>query len=93
MVVLGSPSERAPKGFAGVAIGWALAIVNIVMIPIDGASVNPARSFGPAIVQGGVALSQLWVFIVAPLIGGALAAIIWQIFKKNDNPIPERNIS
>ncbi len=93
MVVLGSTSERAPKGFAGVAIGWALAIVNIVMIPIDGASVNPARSFGPAIFQGGVALSQLWVFIVAPLIGGALAAIIWQIFKKNDNPIPERNIS
>ena len=93
MVILGSTSERAPKGFAGVAIGWALAIVNIVMIPIDGASVKPARSFGPAIFQGGVALSQLWVFIVAPLIGGALAAIIWQIFKKNDNPIPERNIS
>ncbi|MEG0948995.1 MAG: aquaporin [Bacteroidales bacterium] len=87
IVILGSTSEKAPKGFAGIAIGWALAIINIVMIPIDGASVNPARSFGPAIFQGGAALSQLWVFIVAPLIGAALAALVWQIFKKEENPV------
>ena len=86
IVILGSTSERAPKGFAGIAIGWALAIINIVMIPIDGASVNPARSFGPAILQGGIALSQLWVFIVAPLIGAAIAALVWTIFKKEENP-------
>ena len=74
LVVLGATSKLAPKGFAGIAIGWALAICNIVMIPIDGCSVNPARSIGPAILQGGEALSQLWVFILAPLIGGAFAA-------------------
>ena len=87
LVVLGATSKKAPKGFAGIAIGWALAIVNIVMIPIDGASVTPARSFGPAIFQGGAALSQLWVFIVAPLIGAAIAALVWQIFKKEENPL------
>ena len=86
IVILGSTSERAPKGFAGIAIGWALAIINIVMIPIDGASVNTARSFGHAILQGGIALSQLWVFIVAPLIGAAIAALVWTIFKKEENP-------
>lgn len=82
IVILGATSRKAPKGFAGIAIGWALAIINIVMIPIDGASVNPARSFGPAIFQQGAALSQLWVFIVAPLIGALIGALIWQIFKK-----------
>ncbi len=87
LVVLGSTSKKAPKGFAGIAIGWALAIVNIVMIPIDGASVNPARSFGPAIFTGGVALSQIWVYILAPLIGGLIAALIWQVIRKDDNVI------
>lgn len=87
LVVLGSTSKKAPKGFAGIAIGWALAIVNIVMIPIDGASVNPARSFGPAIFTGGVALSQIWVYILAPLIGGLVAALIWQVIRKDDNAI------
>ncbi len=85
LVVLGATSRRAPKGFAGIAIGWALAIVNIVMIPIDGASVNPARSFGPAIFTGGEALSQIWVYILAPLIGGFIAAMVWKIFKKDDD--------
>jgi aquaporin Z len=84
IVILGATSKNASPGFAGVAIGWALCIINIVMIPIDGASVNPARSFGPAILQGGVALSQLWVFIVAPLIGAALAALVWKVLKKED---------
>lgn len=87
IVIFGSTSKKAANGFAGVAIGWALAIINIVMIPIDGASVNPARSFGPAIFEGGAALSQLWVFFAAPLIGAALAALVWQVFKKEENPI------
>lgn len=85
LVVLGATSRRAPKGFAGIAIGWALAIVNIVMIPIDGASVNPARSFGPALFTGGEAFSQIWVYIAAPLIGGLIAALVWKIFKKDDD--------
>jgi aquaporin Z len=82
LVVHGSTSERAPKGFAGLAIGLTLVLVHLVAIPIDGTSVNPARSLGPAIFVGGTALSQLWVFIVAPIIGGILAAIVWKIFKQ-----------
>lgn len=85
IVVLGSTSKKAPKGFAGIAIGWALAIINIVMIPIDGASVNPARSIGPALFQGGEATSQIWVYILAPLIGAIIAGIVWQLFKKEAN--------
>ena len=54
------------------------------MIPIDGASVNPARSIGPAIFQGGAAISQIWVYIAAPLIGGLIAALVWQIFKEKN---------
>jgi aquaporin Z len=82
LVVHGSTSERAPKGFAGLAIGLTLVLIHLVAIPIDGTSVNPARSLGPALFVGGTALSQLWLFIVAPIIGGILAAIVWKIFKQ-----------
>jgi aquaporin Z len=82
LVVHGSTSENAPKGFAGLAIGLTLVLIHLVAIPIDGTSVNPARSLGPALFVGGTALSQLWVFIVAPIIGGILAAIVWKIFKQ-----------
>jgi aquaporin Z len=78
LVVLGSTSDKSPAGFAGLAIGLALVLVHIVCIPITGTSVNPARSIGPALFAGGVALSQLWLFIVAPLVGGALAAGVWK---------------
>lgn len=81
LVVQGSTSERAPKGFAGLAIGLSLVLIHIVAIPIDGTSVNPARSLGPAVFVGGTALTQLWVFWVAPIIGGILAAVVWKIFK------------
>ena len=81
LVVHGSTHERAPKGFAGIAIGLTLTLIHIVAIPIDGTSVNPARSLGPALFVGGTALSQLWVFWVAPIIGGIIAAIVWKIFK------------
>ena len=81
LVVHGSTHERAPKGFAGIAIGLTLTMVHLVGILIDGTSVNPARSLGPALLVGGTALSQLWVFIVAPIIGGILAAIVWDLFK------------
>ncbi len=82
LVVLGVTSKGAYNKFAGLAIGLALVLVHIVCIPITGTSVNPARSIGPAIFEavGGsmVALKQLWLFIVAPLVGGALAAFVWK---------------
>jgi aquaporin Z len=78
-VVFGATSEKAPAGFAGVAIGLALMFIHLVGIPITGTSVNPARSFGPALIAGGEALAQLWVFIVAPLVGGIIAALAWRL--------------
>ncbi len=81
LVIFGSTSERAPKGFAGLAIGLTLTMIHLVAIPIDGTSVNPARSLGPALFVGGTALSQVWVFWVAPIIGGIIAAIVWKLFK------------
>jgi aquaporin Z len=78
LVVLGATSDKSPGGFAGLAIGLSLVLVHIVCIPITGTSVNPARSIGPALFEGGQALSQLWLFIVAPLVGGALAAGVWK---------------
>ena len=81
LVVHGSTHERAPKGFAGIAIGLTLVLIHLVAIPIDGTSVNPARSLGPAIFVQGTALSQLWVFWVAPIVGGIIAAVVWKLFK------------
>jgi len=78
LVVLGSTCGYAPAGFGGLAIGLSLVLIHIVCINITGTSVNPARSIGPALFQGGAALSQLWLFIVAPLLGGALAAGVWK---------------
>ena len=80
-VVFGATSENAPKGFAGIAIGLCLTLIHLVGIPIDGTSVNPARSLGPAVIVGGTALSQLWLFWVAPIIGGLLAALVWKILR------------
>jgi aquaporin Z len=78
LVVLGSTSKGANGKFAGLAIGLSVVLIHIVCIPITGTSVNPARSIGPAIFQGGEALSQLWLFIVAPFLGAALAAFAWK---------------
>lgn len=75
-VVLRTTAADGAGNFAGLAIGLTLVLIHIVCIPITGTSVNPARSIGPAIFAGGTALSQLWVFIVAPLVGGALAAVV-----------------
>lgn len=79
LVILGATSKQAPSGFAGIPIGLALVLIHIVGIPVTGTSVNPARSLGPALLAGGAALGQLWVFIVAPLVGAILAAIIWRV--------------
>ena len=79
-------AERAP--IAGLVIGLALAVIHIVGLPFTGTSVNPARSFGPAIFAGGSAFAQVWVFIVAPLAGGALAALVYRLLKgKNKNDL------
>jgi aquaporin Z len=64
---------------AGLAIGITLVLIHLVAIPITGTSVNPARSFGPAIFAGGKALSQLWLFIVAPIVGAVVAAVVWKL--------------
>ncbi|MGH2872357.1 MAG: MIP family channel protein [Solirubrobacteraceae bacterium] len=77
LVVLAATSHLASANFAGLAIGMALTVVHLIGIPLDGTSVNPARSLGPALVVGGDALSQVWLFIVAPLVGGIVAAVVW----------------
>jgi aquaporin Z len=76
LVVLFATHKAAIQGAAGVAIGFALVIVHLLGIPLTGTSVNPARSLGPALVVGGTALSQVWVFLVAPLVGAIVAALI-----------------
>ncbi len=83
LVVLGATDAKKGCGnLAGLAIGLTLILIHIVCIPITGTSVNPARSIGPAIFQGGEALCQLWLFIVAPLLGAAVSALIWKAIEK-----------
>jgi aquaporin Z len=77
-VIFGATHKNAPQGFAGIPIGLSLVLIHLVGIPITGTSVNPARSLGPALIAGGDALAQVWLFIVAPIIGGIVAAIIWR---------------
>ncbi len=76
LIVLGTTDERAPPGFAPLAIGLALTVIHLVSIPVTGTSVNPARSTGPALIVGGWALGQLWLFWVAPLLGAVLAGYV-----------------
>ena len=79
-VIFGSTSKAAPKGFAGISIGLTLTFIHIVGIRITGTSVNPARSFAPALLVRGDAISQVWLFIVAPVLGAIVAALIWKLF-------------
>ncbi len=84
LVVLGTTDSKVGAGnFAGLAIGLSLVIVHIALIPITGTSVNPARSLAPAVFNGGEAFAQVWVYIVGPFIGGALAACIWGVLAPN----------
>jgi aquaporin Z len=89
LVVLGATSRLGSPGLAGVAIGLALTTVHLIGIPLTGTSVNPARSLGPALVVGHAALSQVWLFIVAPLVGGALAALLYRFLVQ---PSPEGTV-
>jgi aquaporin Z len=79
LVIFGTTSKEGNSTTAGLAIGITLVLIHLVAIPITGTSVNPARSIGPAIFAGGKALSQLWLFLVAPVVGGLIAAGIWKI--------------
>lgn len=82
-VVLGATAKTngATNNFAGIAIGLSLVLVHLCCIRYTGTSVNPARSIGPALFAGGSALTNLWIFIVAPLAGGALAAVLWRVLQ------------
>ena len=86
MVVLGATAKTngATNNFAGLAIGLSLILIHLVGINFTGTSVNPARSIGPALFEQGAALEQLWVFIVGPLVGGALAACCWKLIDTNE---------
>jgi aquaporin Z len=78
LIILGATDERAPKGFAPIAIGLGLTLIHLISIPVTNTSVNPAHSTGPAVIVGGWALSQLWLFWVAPLVGAALAGLAYR---------------
>ncbi|NLH41978.1 MAG: aquaporin Z [Planctomycetes bacterium] len=79
MIILGATDSRAPAGFAPIAIGLGLTLIHLISIPVTNTSVNPARSTGPALFVGGWALQQLWLFWVAPLVGGFLAGVVYPI--------------
>lgn len=77
IIIMGATDERAPKGFAPLAIGLALTLIHLITIPVTNTSVNPARSTGPAVFVGGYALSQLWLFWVAPIVGALIAGWVY----------------
>ena len=84
VIILGATHTRAPVGFAGLAIGFALALVHLVSIPVTNTSVNPARSTGQALFVGDWAVAQLWLFWLVPLIGGVLAGILYRVLLQRD---------
>lgn len=81
LIILGATSDNAPKGFGGLAIGLGLTLIHLVSIPVTNTSVNPARSISQAVFVGDWALSQLWLFIVAPILGAAIAGLVSKYFK------------
>jgi aquaporin Z len=85
MIILGATDSRAPVGFAPIAIGLGLTLINLIGIPVTNLSVNPARSTGPALFVGGWAMSQLWLFWVAPIIGAVFAGIVYPFIAGDDS--------
>jgi len=83
LIILGATSDRAPAGFAPIAIGLGLTLIHLISIPVTNTSVNPARSTGPAILEGGIYLKQLWLFWIAPLVGAALAGVVSRVLEGN----------
>lgn len=89
LVILGATHQRAPVGFAGIAIGLALTLIHLISLPVTNTSVNPARSTGPALFVGGWALAQLWLFWVVPLIGAAIAGVLYKgLFEREGGEPP-----
>lgn len=84
LIILGATDAKAPKGFAGLAIGLALTLIHLISIPVTNTSVNPARSISQAIFVGGWALEQVWLFVVAPVVGAALAGIVYKFMSSED---------
>ncbi len=93
LVILGSTDERAPKGFAPIAIGLCLTLIHLISIPVTNTSVNPARSTGPALFVGGWAIQQLWLFWVAPIVGAILGGLISNIFFAAPQPSVREELS
>jgi MIP family channel proteins len=91
LVVLLVTHRAAAPGFAGLAIGLTLAVIHLVGIPLDGTSVNPARSIGPALFNGGDSLAHVWLFIVAPMVGAALAALAAPVLTVHEGPGIQRD--
>lgn len=85
IIILGATDVRAPKGFAPIAIGLGLTLIHLISIPVTNTSVNPARSTGVAIFQGDWAVSQLWLFWLAPVVGAVLAGIVYRWFESDNN--------
>jgi len=83
-IILGATDKRAPKGFAGIAIGLALTLIHLISIPVTNTSVNPARSTGPALFEGGIALGQVWFFWAMPIIGAVLAGFAYKYFESKE---------
>jgi len=83
-IILGSTSKNAPAGFAGISIGLGLTLIHLVTIPVSNTSVNPARSTAAALFADTAALSQVWVFWVAPIVGAILAGLVWKFFASED---------
>jgi aquaporin Z len=86
IIILGATDRRAPKGFAPIAIGLGLTLIHLIGIPVTNLSVNPARSTGPAVFVGGWALGQLWMFWVAPIVGAAIAGVVYSVFATEPEP-------
>jgi len=85
VIILGATDKRAPQGFAPIAIGLGLTLIHLISIPVTNTSVNPARSTGVAVFAGGWALQQLWLFWVAPIVGGALGAVVYRFIGSSKN--------
>jgi aquaporin Z len=83
-IIMGATDKRAPAGLAPLAIGFTLALIHMISIPVTNTSVNPARSTGPALLEGGVALDQLWLFWVAPIIGAVIGAVVYNFINTDD---------
>jgi aquaporin Z len=90
MIILGATDLRAPAGFAPIAIGLGLTLIHLIGIPVTNVSVNPARSTGPALMVGGWAVAQLWLFWVAPLAGGAVAGVVYPLLASAPTPASAR---